>query len=174
MPGSAICVAVRLVSAGRIATSAREIESALFKARAEGGLVICAPVYCELLAYPSATRHFGTDGQRLCGLCPTSSSIARRLSQAAAGGLHRSRTRPASRRPSYDPGCQSLPAGFSEAAPLMSGRIWISTCAAAGLFTVMSRLLTATATTSPSSSFLPDPDVPAAPPPKDRYERCAV
>jgi predicted nucleic acid-binding protein len=38
--------------------SAREIESALFKARAEGGLVICAPVYCELLAYPSATRHF--------------------------------------------------------------------------------------------------------------------
>ena len=38
--------------------SAREIESALFKARGEGGLVICAPVYCELLAYPSATRHF--------------------------------------------------------------------------------------------------------------------
>jgi hypothetical protein len=51
-------VAVRFVSAGGIATSAREIESALFKARAEGGLVICAPVYCELLAYPSATRHF--------------------------------------------------------------------------------------------------------------------
>jgi hypothetical protein len=116
----------------------------------------------------------GNGRPSLCGLCPTSSSIARRLSQAAAGGLHRSRTRPASRRPSYNPGCQSLPAGFSEAAPLMSGRIWISTCAAAGLFTVMSRLLTATATTSPSSSFLPDPDVPAAPPPKDRYERCAV
>ena len=38
--------------------SAREIESALFKARGEGGLVICASVYCELLAYPSATRHF--------------------------------------------------------------------------------------------------------------------
>ena len=38
--------------------SAREIESALFKARGEGGLVICAPVHCELLAYPSATRHF--------------------------------------------------------------------------------------------------------------------
>ena len=38
--------------------SAREIESALFEARGEGGLVICAPVYCELLAYPSATRHF--------------------------------------------------------------------------------------------------------------------
>jgi hypothetical protein len=30
----------------------------LFKARSEGGLVICAPVYCELLAYPSATRQF--------------------------------------------------------------------------------------------------------------------
>jgi len=38
--------------------SAREIESALFKARGEGGLVMSAPVYCELLAYPSATRHF--------------------------------------------------------------------------------------------------------------------
>jgi predicted nucleic acid-binding protein len=38
--------------------SARHIESVLFKARSEGGLVICAPVYCELLAYPSATRRF--------------------------------------------------------------------------------------------------------------------
>ena len=38
--------------------SARGIESILFKARSEGGLVICAPVYCELLAYPSATRQF--------------------------------------------------------------------------------------------------------------------
>jgi predicted nucleic acid-binding protein len=38
--------------------SARGIESALFKARSEGGLVVCAPVYCELLAYPSATQHF--------------------------------------------------------------------------------------------------------------------
>jgi predicted nucleic acid-binding protein len=38
--------------------SARGIDSALFKARSEGGLVICAPVYCELLAHPSATRRF--------------------------------------------------------------------------------------------------------------------
>ena len=38
--------------------SARNIESVLFKARSEGGLVICAPVYCELLAFPSATRRF--------------------------------------------------------------------------------------------------------------------
>jgi predicted nucleic acid-binding protein len=38
--------------------SARGIESVLFKARREGGLVICAHVYCELLAYPSATRQF--------------------------------------------------------------------------------------------------------------------
>jgi predicted nucleic acid-binding protein len=38
--------------------SARGIESILFKARSEGGLVICAPVYCELLAHPSATRRF--------------------------------------------------------------------------------------------------------------------
>jgi hypothetical protein len=30
----------------------------LFKARSEGGLVVCAPVYCELLAYPSATQRF--------------------------------------------------------------------------------------------------------------------
>ena len=38
--------------------SARGIDSALFKARSQGGLVICAPVYCELLAHPSATRRF--------------------------------------------------------------------------------------------------------------------
>jgi predicted nucleic acid-binding protein len=38
--------------------SARGIESILFDARSQGGLVICAPVYCELLAYPSATRSF--------------------------------------------------------------------------------------------------------------------
>jgi predicted nucleic acid-binding protein len=44
--------------------STGEIELALFRARGEGGLVICAPVYCELLAYPSATRHFI---QEFCG-----------------------------------------------------------------------------------------------------------
>lgn len=38
--------------------SARGIESVLFKARSEGGLVICSSVYCELLAYPSVTRQF--------------------------------------------------------------------------------------------------------------------
>jgi predicted nucleic acid-binding protein len=38
--------------------SARGIESVLFKAQSEGGLVICAPVYCELLGYPSAPRQF--------------------------------------------------------------------------------------------------------------------
>ena len=107
-------------------------------------------------------------------LCPTPSSVTSRLSQAAAGGLHRSRTCPASSRPPYDRGCHPLPAGFSEAAPLMSGQIWISTRAAAGLFTVMSRLLTVAAATFPSSSFLPNRDVPAAPPPKGRYARCVV
>ena len=107
-------------------------------------------------------------------LCPTPSSVTSRLSQAAAGGLHRSRTCHASSRPSYDPRCQSLPAGFSEAAPLMSG-IWISIRPLRrGLFAVLSRLLTAAAATSPWSFFLPNPDVPAAPPPKVRYERCVV
>ena len=38
--------------------SARGIDAALFEARSEGGLVICAPVYCELLVYPSATQRF--------------------------------------------------------------------------------------------------------------------
>ena len=38
--------------------SARGLESTLFKVRSEGGLVVCAPVYCELLAYPSATKRF--------------------------------------------------------------------------------------------------------------------
>lgn len=38
--------------------STQEIESQLFDARKRGGLVICAPVYCELLAHPSATRTF--------------------------------------------------------------------------------------------------------------------
>jgi len=30
----------------------------LFAARQEGGLVVCAPVYAELLAYPGATKDF--------------------------------------------------------------------------------------------------------------------
>ena len=38
--------------------SAQGIENALFEARTQGGLVICAPVYCELLAHPSATASF--------------------------------------------------------------------------------------------------------------------
>jgi predicted nucleic acid-binding protein len=38
--------------------TSRGIESVLFRARSEGGLVICAPVYCELLAHPSATLRF--------------------------------------------------------------------------------------------------------------------
>jgi predicted nucleic acid-binding protein len=38
--------------------AARNIDQALFQARSEGGLVICAPVYCELLAYPQASREF--------------------------------------------------------------------------------------------------------------------
>lgn len=39
-------------------SAAPQLDSALFQARAEGGLVICAPVYCELLAHPLATRRF--------------------------------------------------------------------------------------------------------------------
>ncbi len=39
-------------------SAAPRLDSALFQARAEGGLVICAPVYCELLAHPLATRRF--------------------------------------------------------------------------------------------------------------------
>jgi predicted nucleic acid-binding protein len=38
--------------------SSEEIEEALFDARNDGGLVICAPVYCELIAHPSASRDF--------------------------------------------------------------------------------------------------------------------
>jgi predicted nucleic acid-binding protein len=38
--------------------SGQHIESALSEARGEGGLVVCAPVYCELLAHPSATQRF--------------------------------------------------------------------------------------------------------------------
>jgi predicted nucleic acid-binding protein len=37
------------------ATGMKEL---LFAARQEGGLVVCAPVYAELLAYPGATRGF--------------------------------------------------------------------------------------------------------------------
>ena len=37
------------------ATGMKEL---LFAARQEGGLVVCAPVYAELLAYPSATKSF--------------------------------------------------------------------------------------------------------------------
>jgi len=38
--------------------SAKDVESALFEARSRGGLVICAPVYCELLAHPLVTQSF--------------------------------------------------------------------------------------------------------------------
>ena len=37
------------------ATGMKEL---LFSARQEGGLVVCAPVYAELLAYPGVTRDF--------------------------------------------------------------------------------------------------------------------
>jgi predicted nucleic acid-binding protein len=37
------------------ATGMKEL---LFAARQEGGLVVCAPVYAELLAYPGATKQF--------------------------------------------------------------------------------------------------------------------
>jgi predicted nucleic acid-binding protein len=39
-------------------SAAQQLDWVLFQARAEGGLVICAPVYCELLAHPLATRRF--------------------------------------------------------------------------------------------------------------------
>jgi bifunctional DNA-binding transcriptional regulator/antitoxin component of YhaV-PrlF toxin-antitoxin module len=38
------------------ASHPRGIESILFDARSQGGLVICTPVYGDLLAYPSATQ----------------------------------------------------------------------------------------------------------------------
>lgn len=37
---------------------AGEMKELLFSARQEGGLVMCAPVYAELLAYPGVTRSF--------------------------------------------------------------------------------------------------------------------
>ncbi len=37
------------------ATGMKEL---LFAARQEGGLIVCAPVYAELLAYPGATKGF--------------------------------------------------------------------------------------------------------------------
>jgi predicted nucleic acid-binding protein len=37
------------------------ISAQLAEAHAHGGLVICAPVYAELLAHPSATQHFVDD-----------------------------------------------------------------------------------------------------------------
>jgi predicted nucleic acid-binding protein len=48
--------------------AARGIDSALSKARSEGGLVICAPVYCELLAHPHATRPFVDEFLRETGI----------------------------------------------------------------------------------------------------------
>jgi len=39
-------------------SAATGMEELLFSARREGGLVICAPVYAELLAYPGATKSF--------------------------------------------------------------------------------------------------------------------
>lgn len=39
-------------------SAASGVEALLVKARREGGLVICAPVYAELLAYPGARPSF--------------------------------------------------------------------------------------------------------------------
>lgn len=38
--------------------AAAGMKELLFSARQEGGLVVCAPVYAELLAYPGATKDF--------------------------------------------------------------------------------------------------------------------
>jgi predicted nucleic acid-binding protein len=48
--------------------TARGIASPLSKARSEGGLVVCAPVYCELLAHPHATRRFVQEFLRETGI----------------------------------------------------------------------------------------------------------
>lgn len=39
-------------------SAAAGMKELLFSARQEGGLVVCAPVYAELLAYPGATKDF--------------------------------------------------------------------------------------------------------------------
>lgn len=41
--------------------SASDIARTLGAAKAEGGLVVCGPVYAELLAYPKATESFVND-----------------------------------------------------------------------------------------------------------------
>ena len=38
--------------------AASRMKELLFAARQEGGLVVCAPVYAELMAYPGATKAF--------------------------------------------------------------------------------------------------------------------
>jgi predicted nucleic acid-binding protein len=40
---------------------ASRIATQLAEAHAQGGLVICAPVYAELLAHPAASKHFVDD-----------------------------------------------------------------------------------------------------------------
>jgi predicted nucleic acid-binding protein len=57
--------------------TSRGIESVLFRARSEGGLVICAPVYCELLAHPSATLQFVQEFLGETAIFWTSSSMRR-------------------------------------------------------------------------------------------------
>jgi predicted nucleic acid-binding protein len=40
---------------------AREIAAVLAQARSNGGLIVCGPVYAELLAYPGASQSFVDD-----------------------------------------------------------------------------------------------------------------
>jgi predicted nucleic acid-binding protein len=47
---------------------ARDISASLFAARAQGGLVICAPVFVELMAHPSAARNLAEDFIRDTGI----------------------------------------------------------------------------------------------------------
>lgn len=48
--------------------AAEGLDSVLFAARNEGGLVISATVYCELLAYPGASQRFVNDFLREAGI----------------------------------------------------------------------------------------------------------
>ena len=90
--------------------ASRGMAELLGRAQSEGGLVISAPVYAELLAYPSATltfvrqfleaTHVVTDFSldeavwqasrgSLCRLCSAAAKIQGRLAETLVGRFHR-------------------------------------------------------------------------------------
>jgi predicted nucleic acid-binding protein len=73
---------------------ASQVAAQLADAHARGGLVVCAPVYVELLAHPSATQHFVDEFLAETGIAvefEIEESVWRQAGKSFAAYAHRRR-----------------------------------------------------------------------------------